>query len=499
MPSACGRSCGCVEGEKVYETYDGKVDLALVRDVHWGGGRFPGPTTTFSVHVATDPAFDEPTECDHVDFAENDEGTLAAFRCKKATPTETTQWTILRLRGGDRRLRECDAPVGDGRKPAFERLPSVRASAYRILGCATNRSRSQTVKEIWPALVRAIREDESPGAAAAFVAESASQLFDAESSWDAAFHALDTTERTEALSILCKVLERADAPAPAYERAARRCTLDTRGAIDGALARLRAGLVPASDPPRVVGQNPMEWNHEDRALVWAGAIAGAYAPREAGEIACSATSKPFSFQEPDTRRQIVMTTVLARTKTRCPGLAEALVKAKPCGAELDCDGGLCSTADFEATTRSWTLGDHRDDEGVRRDPSPPLHGPSLLAAGALLGPLPDVIRIPNARRRYGRDEDAGSPSCRDGLLEAGAPCRCEEELAHTLCEAPIDAGRGRIEGCSFRIDDRRHTIEDMRRICDPEGAECGGYRLCCLGTRCVNGRCAQERTEGGSP
>src|SRR5262245_55174138 len=109
--TACGRSCGCVEGEKTYETLRGKVNVSLVRKVHWTGGRIPGPLTSFYVHVETTPPFDEPVLCDHVELAEDDAGKNVAFRCDG-----TAAWTVLRLRGGDRRLVECDAPVGTGRE-----------------------------------------------------------------------------------------------------------------------------------------------------------------------------------------------------------------------------------------------------------------------------------------------------------------------------------------------------------------------------------------------
>jgi hypothetical protein len=130
----CGRGCGCVEGQTTYESLDGKVKVELVRSVRWGTGHLPGTITSFSVRVHAEEVFDEPVACDHVDLAEDDAGKLVAFRCKG----DDQPWTVLRLHGGQRRLRECNAPVGRGAVPAWSGLRPVSASVDRILGCMGN-------------------------------------------------------------------------------------------------------------------------------------------------------------------------------------------------------------------------------------------------------------------------------------------------------------------------------------------------------------------------
>ena len=111
IATGCGRSCGCIEGERTYEHLDGKVKVELVRHVVWSGGKIPGPLTSFFVRIGTTPPIEEAVACDHLDLAEDDAGKHVGFRCKG-----TAEWTVVRLRGGDRRLRECNAPVGTSAK-----------------------------------------------------------------------------------------------------------------------------------------------------------------------------------------------------------------------------------------------------------------------------------------------------------------------------------------------------------------------------------------------
>jgi len=91
-------------------------------------------------------------------------GLVSTYRCKGEK-----EWTVFRLRGGDRRIRECNATVGTGDKPRFEKLEPLRTSAKRILDCE-HVATGYTMKE----LVHAAFEDE--GSSAATTARSASSL-----------------------------------------------------------------------------------------------------------------------------------------------------------------------------------------------------------------------------------------------------------------------------------------------------------------------------------
>ena len=128
--SACGRGCSCVRGEKTYETLDGKVKVSLVRNVDWAGTKFPALVPEFTLRIETTPPITHRVRCDHVDMAEDDAGKLVAYRCKGKDP-----WNLIRLRGGDRYLEECAAPVGTKEKPDWTKVEPLSRSVERVFAC----------------------------------------------------------------------------------------------------------------------------------------------------------------------------------------------------------------------------------------------------------------------------------------------------------------------------------------------------------------------------
>lgn len=492
-PAACGRSCGCVEGEKTYERLDGKVEVSLVRKVRWAGGRVGGPLTDFFVRVATTPPFDEPVRgCDHVDLAEDEAGKNVAFRCKG-----TASWTVLRLRGGDRRLRECDATVGTGRKPTFEKLEPVRSATKRILDCEGSEPMA-AIEE----LVRAVNEDEGEQVAAELVVSLADRpLLSSQEKdpWDVALHTLDPGGRERAMTQLCAVLPREQplASSETWVRAAVRCPLDAPGIGAGSLAMLRRQLPDGAEPPVDAGVHLLP---APRALVWSALIATEKEPAEAGAIACKAAGGG-QRHDPRGGAKSVVAWILGRTGTSCDAVTPWLTPA-PCSPYLDCDGGLCSKAELGADMARWTEALALDG-GLRADPNVPASDNDRIAvfAAHARGPLPREIILPNERRRYPfANADAGLPSCSEAQLEVGAPCICTEIRGAQRCKVPVSETRVRDGYCAGRFDDAKKRIDDVRRICEPEGATCNWSTiLCCDGLRCEPGvgRCKKAGTAGG--
>lgn len=470
-PSACGRSCGCVEGSKTYETLDGKVRVSLVRNVHWTGGKIPGPLTSFALHVATTPPIDAPVDCDHVDMAEDDAGKLVAFRCRDEKP-----WTVLRLRGGDRYLRECEAPVGTDRKPDFSKLRPVSEVATRILRCP-HMGAGYANEQI----VRATIEDEGIDVASRLVgltlADQGLVSSGDKDPWAVGLSALGDEGKGRALEPLCGALE-GGSPTPArYVRAATRCALGKASAGPPAIAMFSA----LSASPAEVGWSDIPVPL-DRAFLWSALIASELLAADAGSVACRVAASPPQSKP---RRAIIAAT-LARTRTKCPAFV-AWLTPPPCSKELDCDGGLCSATELVADD-DWSEAFKR--AGERGDPTIPNLDRALLRA-VYVDAAPASLILANSRRRY--PMVAAGPSCDTATLEAGAPCSCPEFGDWERCRAEVVAGRTRYRYCSLRVDDTKRQISDVRRVCEGPGSACDfSSRLCCDGLRC-------RELDGGPP
>ncbi len=509
-PAACGRSCGCVEGEKTYEHLDGKVKVELVRKVHWSGGRIPGPITNFVLRVHTTPEIDHPIHCDHVDMAEDDAGKNVGYRCKG-----TDVWDVLRLRGADRYIYECKAPVGTGKKPSFDKLEALSRSADRVIGCISS---YENAHPRWAELARSIEEDEGATAATQFLVRTSARPIVSGDPWDATLLSRSDGVRSGVLASLCPSVERADASMPQYARAAAFCRLDGPNVAAAAVGQLEALLkrpvvLPSSyggggedvDAGRVVLTDGGPGDQGDAlalshrmALEWAAVIAVTKAPVAAGHAACAAAPAAVEGGEHygagvSPRRTALA--VLAATKTKCDA-ARAWLATPPCGADLDCEGVLCPSTEVLPKLQAWAAQGAQPLDGGSR-PSvtdPPPSRMTLLAFAYSQGPLDREITIRNARRHYEWADAGDVPSCADQDAGNGTPCRCDSTTVEwTLCGTPAATTRTRYEACSFHIDDAKKRLDDVRRVCHGLDESCLADHICCGGLEC------KYDADGGPP
>lgn len=455
-PAACGRGCTCFEGEKTYEKVKGKYEVSLVRKTRWVGGRIPGPVSNFYVHVATDPPIDEPIgDCTHADMAEDKEGKHVAFRCRD---THEREWTVLRLRGGDRRIRECHATVGTDDPPDWKKLESVRASTSRVLGC-DSLDRAYAMEE----LAHAVLEDEGSSVASDYV-NTLAAIGPAPfpDPWDHALRVVDEPTRKNALAKLCPALAERDAKTePAtYVRAARHCPLET----SGALAMLRAMLARKA---------PGEDKTATAALVWSALLAAKASPKESGAVLCEAASAPPPIDWPK-ERESIMAALLGQTKTKCAAAVNTWLEHPPCNFLIDCDAGLCTESELAADLEGWDTG---LDAGVRGDPAVPDRDRAILRAAYAAGPLPKELVVRNQRRRYDRPDASMLLDCNDDRLEAGAACQCGIQTL-TVCEIGSDERIIEQRECTMRIDDAHKRLEVGHRTCEALGASCRDHPCC---------------------
>jgi hypothetical protein len=480
--SACGRGCTCISGEKTYETVHGKYEVSLVRKTHWTGGKLPGPISNFYVHVETSPPIDESIgDCTHADMKEDKDGKFVGFRCQD---THEKEWTVLRLRGGDRHLRECQAPVGTDDTPDWKKLESVRASTSRILGCHDS-DHFVVLRE----LAHAVLEDEGSAVAGDYVMTLASlePLRQPESwqspwvsndPWESALDILDPPARAAALAKLCPTLARADGKAEpeSYVRASRLCPLDP----SGALATFRALLATQ-------GANGYAAN---AALYWSGLLAAKKDPKATGAALCEALPAMTSSNE---ERANLAFELLGQTHTKCPALARSL-EPPPCGSILDCDGGLCSDLELAEDLAGW---DSELDGGRRNDPKFPQRERALLRAAYAAGPLPKEITLPNQRRLYARADAGDLPYCSDSTLDAGAECqttiRYDEECAVAVNENVLEQS-----DCTIHIDDAHRRFDVPHRVCERLGADCSKHP-CCGNAMCKGDRCVERPAPDAGP
>jgi hypothetical protein len=420
--TGCGRGCTCIGGKTKFESLDGKVKVTLVRDSHWATGKVPGVISNFHLHVETKPPFDFKVACQKVELAEDDAGKNIAYRCD-----DKKTWSVLRLRGGDHHVHDCDALT----EPDFKQLKPIAAVVDHLLDCKSS------AKEV----VRAVREDGGDAAATVF-AMSARPL--SESAWPG-FDALDESEQRAAEKLLCK-----SAKEPAsYARAAQRCPVDGDAAIKFLEAELSAphsGKKP--DGSMDFGTEPRDW---ERALLWASMIASEKRPADAGAIACRAVKSLYGATDVGRRRALALA-IVGRTKTACPAIT---MWPAPCGKELDCDERLCTADELAKNFVAWDLGERKEPE------FPDAHRMALLAAYAN-GPLPKEITLPNARRWY-TVEETKLPSCKE-TMDAGTGCSCPD-LHHEFlaCTVAVTSKELTAGLCSARFDDESKQIVEVKR------------------------------------
>lgn len=517
-PVACGRSCGCFEGEKTYESIDGKVKVELVRKTHWTGGKIPGPISDFYIRVHTTPVIDHlilGSGCDHVDMAEDDAGKNVAWRCKgKGGP-----WSVLRLRGGNRYVNECTAPsVGTEKKPAFEKLEKLSVAADRIVGCAVPYGQAKYVEANWSELLRSIEEDEGPDVTAQTMVRLAARPIETgDDSWNVAFLARSPAVRERALKAICPTLERVDADMTMYARAATFCPFDGPGVGAAAVAQLDRMLKRPVELPRSLTGNELDAGAPSvqltvshrYALEWSAVIAAKTSPAAAGAVACAnAPAAPEGSDEYGSGGVVprrVAAAVIAVTKTKCDA-AKAWLEPSPCGEDLDCDGGICSEKEIAGRLDKWAdQGAGGLDGGSRSAPSLlPLQRPTLLGYAYSQGPLDREIAIRNARRHYAQADGGNVPQCDDEDAGNGIACFCDERsLPFTICSMPVTKTREEYGPCSFHVDDAKKRIDQVKRVCSGENGSCSFGKVCCGPYKCrydeaVKGaRCKLLGADGG--
>jgi len=517
-PVACGRSCGCVEGEKTYETLEGKVKVELVRNVHWSAGKIPGPATAFHLRVHTEPVIDHPISCDRVDMAEAPSGKLVAYRCKG-----TSAWNVLRLRGANRYIADCAAPVGTGSTPKLDAIDSLSVGGSRILGCASTEYayRAETAA-VWAELVTSIEEDEGAASTSAFLVATASRAHDASGTdpWGKTLETRSGTIKSAVMAQVCPALAKGDAAMPLYVRAAERCPPTSPGVGEAAIRQLQTALVRPGLGMAAVerasqladgGSDGDGRTYEDQlfhshrlAAAWAALFAVANAREAAGRAMCalapSLTQPDGNDDHPGPRAYA--TAVMAAAKTKCPA-AVAWLSPPPCSSELDCDGGLCSAQVLGDELDTWSA--FASKPGPRELPfGPPLKDRSKLAFAYAQGSLDHETIVRNARRTYAWTAPSpGLPECGDEDAGNGTPCRCfHADYPTFLCDIPAAKTTGSYSACAFAIDDPKKRIGDVKRICTGRTESCLSAP-CCAGLRCQYGdggaECVpRETTEAGT-
>jgi hypothetical protein len=457
----CGRSCSCFEGETKYESIDDPIKFQLVRETHWTGGRIPGPLSDFYVRVHTNPPIDEPAACTHVDLAENDVGTLFAFRCSARDEKGVGPWTLIRLGKSGRHFRDCTPYVGQGDKPDFSAVRPLSFAAPRILACPHSFSDVGYANR-YRDLVAELRETEGSTAVVHFLIDAAGNEGDlATTVWDDQVAALSESDRAIVFRSVCPALRDPGSNEPLYVRAALHCDLSDPRVGDSALERVKNGFAA---PPGF-----------DTSFFSAAPIAMRTHPAEAAAAACANVDKlPYA----DLRVRVAHEAI-AIGKLACPALSVVGM----CDPEIECDGGTCTPAELEAELRIW-IDTAALDAGARSFEDKTSDRHAALAALYAQGPLPDSVTLPNARRHYAFVNGSGPP-CFD-KAEAGAPCTCDfGPSKYDICN--FDGGRIISSTCSFRVDDKKKTIDDVRHHCALAGVTCLADYECCMGFSCKSG------------
>ena len=455
-PAACGRGCSWAEGEKTYESLDGPVKVELVRDVRWTGGRISAPVARFAVRIHREPVVDFPVECDHVDMAENEGGSLVAFRCKGAST-----WDLVRRTPGGEDLRECAAEgIGTANPPGFGKLTSLSSAATRILSCGKREDGVRMTHEAWKDLAHALENAEGPTVAASVIAKSAELPADITSGIPDGFwgglEGLGEGARAEALRALCTVLDSETSNAVAYVRAARTCDI----------ARPVAGLAAAAHLEKALGavvragKAPLSIDWDEAK--WSAAVGLERAPTETGLAACRA-SKGLAFPSFGADDAFALaTSVMARAGVPCEAV-KAWLASNPCASEFVCDGGPCApdAMRLDAGACSEVLREVPD-AGPRALVCAWDRYRSFAAAVYAQGPLPaDVVRR-NVRRTYALDRADAGPC--EASSSPGAPCTCAKPhlISSEACRIPPTNSAGEVDSCAFRIDDAHRRIHVVR-------------------------------------
>lgn len=267
------------------------------------------------LELGTEPALVIPAPvCEKAELAEDASGKAIAHRCAGKP------WSVVRLRGGDRYLEDCNVPLGSGPKPDWPALGAIEPRAMPMLDCANGAARA------WSELARSIAEESGPDLAAKFVIATTMRPTPrgAEDGWVLAFDGLPAPARSLVQKETCPALQKAAAPSLLYARAARRCPHDAPKVPEVALAGFKNHLgasrrdFDGSTDRTGASTAPADLTSQEHAFVMEGFIALKQRPKEAAAIACEGIGS--LSREYDPVRVAVAASVLALTKTRCPAL-----------------------------------------------------------------------------------------------------------------------------------------------------------------------------------
>lgn len=462
LSTASCRSCGCVEGEKTYEHIDKPIKVELVRSTHWASGRIPGPMSDFSIRVHATTPFDEPTYCTKVNLAENETGTLVAFRC---VDPQRTPWTLIRLGKSGRHFLECAPPL-DGDEPDFGDVPPLAQAASKIVGCFESPA-SQTYGDVFKNLADELRETNGDQAVVRFMIEAAGSDGTTNGDpWTTQLAELKPSDRALVLKGVCPALLDASTTSMRWIHAAAECPLDDPAIGNVALERVRASF---KDEPGDVSTLAY-W---DPSFAHAVLIAMRAHASEVATAGCA-----YLAQARSDIRALFAEAAIAYTKATCPNVGKLYGL---CDESLDCDGGLCTAETLRPEIERWAMQTMAD--GGRTFASPSDSHRVLLAATYAQGPLPAEVALSNARRHYAIDLGTGTACFERG--DAGVTCACSNAPSdYELCTMAVDGGRFTSQSCSFLVDDKKKTIGDPRHACGNAGDQCISDQDCCIQTTC---------------
>jgi len=252
--------------------------------------------------------------CEQAELAEDASGKAIGHRCAGKP------WSVVRLRGGNRYLTDCNAPVGSDPKPDWSKLGAIEPRAMQLLDCEP---------ATWAEISRSIVEDNAEhGAelAAKFVIATTLRPRGKEpvDGWLASFDGLPPAGQALVRKETCPALQRSASPSLLYQRAAQRCPSDATNVPEIALQNYKNHLA-ATRPdfggsPERVGASvpPADLTDVELAFIMEGVIALKQKPKEAAQTSCEVLDRLSRQYDPV--RIAVAASVLAITKTRCPAL-----------------------------------------------------------------------------------------------------------------------------------------------------------------------------------
>lgn len=279
--------------------------------------------------IETTPPISLPVDpCDDVTLAEEASGRGIAYRCSGGP------WTVVRLRGNGRYLKDCISVLGTAQKPDWSKVGPIAPQAMQLLDCAEGDAKA------WAEIARSIAEENGEqGAelAAKYVVATtlrpsptigkASQGYP--DGWALAVQALPAAGQAIVKNETCPALQKSASSSLLYARAGRICPFDAPNVGDVALAAFKNHLdAPRKDFTGLTERNdaktpPDDLSAPELAFAMEGLIALKQRPKEAAETACAHIGD--YTREFDPVRVSVTASVLALSKTRC----EALDKKSP--------------------------------------------------------------------------------------------------------------------------------------------------------------------------